>query len=185
MAYSSHFLRTFGCSLLSFKVGAYRDSQGRPWVLPSVREAEARMSSAHGANKEYAPIDGDAEFVHKALEFAYGAESSNPLAEGRVAGVQTLSGTGACRVAGMFFAKFLGKGHPIYLSDPTWGNHVGIMKEAGLEVGCCCFLLVSAVVVVACPFLLLFSSSSSSVFSRSTATVTSTPPPKVSTSAAW
>jgi aspartate aminotransferase, mitochondrial len=38
------------------------------------------------------------------------------------------------RLAGEFFARFLGKGTPIYLPNPTWGNHIPIMKDAGLEV---------------------------------------------------
>lgn len=113
-------------------VGAYRDKQGLPWVLPSVKAAEQRMAD-RGDYKEYSTIAGDSDFVRLALEFAYGAESE-ALGEGRVAGVQTLSGTGACRIGGTFFAKFIGEGTPIYLSSPTWGNHVGIMKEAGLDV---------------------------------------------------
>lgn len=34
--------------------------------------------------------------------------------------VQTLSGTGACRMAGEFYSRFLGKGSAIYLPNPTW-----------------------------------------------------------------
>jgi len=45
-----------------------------------------------------------------------------------------LSGTGACRIGGAFLAKFLGEGTKIYLPDPTWGNHVAIFREAGLDV---------------------------------------------------
>ena len=56
------------------------------------------------------------------------------LQEGRVASVQTLSGTGACRVIGEFYSRFLGKGAPIYLPTPTWGNHIPIMRDAGLDV---------------------------------------------------
>ena len=113
-------------------VGAYRDDDGHPFVLPSVAEAEKRMSS-RGEKKEYAPIEGNAAFTKKALQFAYG-ESCQALAEGRIAGVQTLSGTGACRIAGEFYARFLPKGTAIYASDPTWGNHIPIMQLAGLEV---------------------------------------------------
>ena len=47
---------------------------------------------------------------------------------------QTLSGTGACRVAGEFYARFLPEGTAVYVSDPTWGNHIPIMELAGLEV---------------------------------------------------
>jgi len=115
-------------------VGAYRDENGQPWVLPSVREAETRLLAApQGNNKEYAPIAGDAGFVDLALRFAYGQEFYDEHS-GRVAGVQALSGTGACRVGGAFLAQFLGAGTPIYLPDPTWGNHVNIFRAAGLEV---------------------------------------------------
>ena len=71
-------------------VGAYRDASGKPWVLPSVREAEMRLLEE---NKEYLPIEGDAVFIAKALQFAYG--ENVPLE--RIASVQSLSGTGACR----------------------------------------------------------------------------------------
>ena len=42
--------------------------------------------------------------------------------------IQTLSGTGACRAAGVFLARFSGAS-TIYISDPTWGNHLTIMAE--------------------------------------------------------
>lgn len=38
-------------------VGAYRDENGQPWVLPSVRAAEQKML-LENVNKEYAPIEG-------------------------------------------------------------------------------------------------------------------------------
>lgn len=47
---------------------------------------------------------------------------------------QTLSGTGACRVVGDLFARFRGNGSPIYLPNPTWGNHIAIFENSGLEV---------------------------------------------------
>lgn len=93
-------------------VGAYRDENGQPWVLPSVRKAEEIMKDE---NKEYLPIEGDAAFVTKALTFAYGSDA--PL--DRIAGVQSLSGTGACRIGGEFLGKFLPKGTRIYIPDPT------------------------------------------------------------------
>lgn len=111
-------------------VGAYRDENGSPWVLPSVRAAEKKMIE-NDVKKEYAPIDGDQEFVKLALQFAYG---SDDLDYATTAAVQTLSGTGACRIGGEFFARFLGRGHKIYLPNPTWGNHVKIFQDCGLDV---------------------------------------------------
>lgn len=59
-------------------------------------------------------------------------EDSVPLKENRVQGVQALSGTGGLRVFGELMQKH---GHKhIYVPNPTWGNHMGIFKNAGLEV---------------------------------------------------
>lgn len=97
-------------------VGAYRDANGQPWVLPSVRAAERLLLED---NHEYLAIEGDTGFVQKALEFAYG--DSVPL--DRLAGVQSLSGTGACRIGGAFLAKFLPAGTRIYIPDPTYVSY--------------------------------------------------------------
>jgi len=116
-------------------VGAYRDSNGKPWILPSVRKAEESLLADSTANKEYAPIAGDAAYVKLALGFAYGTD----LNLDNVAGVQSLSGTGACRIGGHFLSKFVPKPDgcdkvPIYIPSPTWGNHIAIFKEAGMDV---------------------------------------------------
>lgn len=110
-------------------VGAYRNNNGQPWVLPSVRTAEQIMLDKND-NKEYLPIEGDSDYIQKALTFAYG---SNAALLERTAGVQTLSGTGACRIGGEFLAKFAPTKH-IYIPKPTWGNHIKIFKECGLDV---------------------------------------------------
>lgn len=110
-------------------VGAYRDENGKPWILPSVREAEKILMEDPLENKEYASISGDAGFVQQAMKFAYGQEADLST----IAAVQTLSGTGACRIGG----EFLGKFYPvkkIYIPDPTWGNHISIFEHCGLEV---------------------------------------------------
>ena len=84
-------------------------------MLPSVREAERSLWEDETQTKEYLPIDGDRDFVRMALRFAYGAD----MPMDHLAGVQTLSGTGACRVGGMFLARFW-PNHPIYCPNPTW-----------------------------------------------------------------
>jgi aspartate aminotransferase len=126
------FRESDAANTVNLVVGAYRDDDGSPYVLPSVRDAESRLL-ARGEKKEYLPIDGLQSYLQRSLAFAYGEECA-ALKEGRIAGVQTLSGTGACRIAGEFYARFLPKGTAIYVSDPTWGNHVPIMQLAGLEV---------------------------------------------------
>ena len=111
-------------------VGAYRDENGKPWILPSVKEAEKQMLDDDSEFKEYAPIVGDAEFVSKAIQFAFGKDSDLDT----IARVQTLSGTGACRIGGEFLARFSPEDQKeIFIPDPTWGNHLKIFADAGLE----------------------------------------------------
>jgi len=80
---------------------------------------------------EYSGIAGDPKFVDLALKFGYG-ENSTAVKEGRVQGVQALSGTGGLRVMGELLRKH---GHKcIYVPNPTWGNHIPVMANSGLEV---------------------------------------------------
>lgn len=112
-------------------VGAYRDDNGLPMVLQSVREAEKRIVQKN-YDHEYAGIAGMQAFVDLSMEFAYGSDSL-VIKDKCVAGVQSLSGTGGCRLGAEFLSKFLGKGKKIYMPDPTWGNHIPIMRDGGLD----------------------------------------------------
>ena len=47
---------------------------------------------------------------------------------------QSISGTGALRIGGAFLARFYPEAKAIYLPSPTWGNHIPIFKDSGLEV---------------------------------------------------
>lgn len=86
-------------------------------------------------NKEYLPQRGDAVYNQLCQEMLFGtAAESKLVSEGRVATVQTLSGTGALRL-GAEFAKRFAPGKLVYVSSPTWGTHNSICQHAGVEVG--------------------------------------------------
>jgi aspartate/tyrosine/aromatic aminotransferase len=112
-------------------VGAYRDDDGKPYVFPVVRKAEARIVADLKLDKEYSPIDGLADFNKGARGSIFGWNHAD-VNSGRVATFQTLSGTGALRVIAEFLAKF--RPAPLYVSNPTWGNHQAVFKSAGLDV---------------------------------------------------
>lgn len=115
---------------MTWGVGAYRDNENQPYVLESVREAE-RRNLEENLNKEYAGIAGLPGFVRESLKFAYGKS----VDASKIAGVQTLSGTGACRLAGDFIKRFrLSTDDAMYHPTPTWGNHIPIHKDSGLDV---------------------------------------------------
>ena len=112
-------------------VGAYRDNNGLPHVFPVVRKAEARIVSDLSLNKEYSPIDGDQVFNRGARGVLFGFDHPD-VDSGRVVTATTLSGTGALRIVGEFLQKF--RRAPLYISDPTWGNHPKVFDVCGLAV---------------------------------------------------
>jgi len=116
---------------LNLGVGAYRTEEGLPLVLNVVRKVEQLVANDVSLNKEYLPIEGLPDFTAHTAKLIFGADSP-ALAEKRVATVQALSGTGALRIGAEFLARFApgGAATPVYISDPTWGNHTNIFKDA-------------------------------------------------------
>jgi len=119
---------------INLGVGAYRDDNGKPYVLPSVREAEKRIFEAQ-ADHEYTAIGGVPEFTKLAQELKLGADSP-AIKEKRAVTIQALSGTGALRVGADFLKRWVNapNGGNVYLSNPTWANHIPIFKDAGFNV---------------------------------------------------
>lgn len=110
---------------INLGVGAYRNNEGQPQVLQAVREAENRLNGSE--NHEYLPISGLASFNDASMKLVLGSKVSH------CAIVQTISGTGALRIA----AELIRKVNPsatIFISDPTWANHNGIFQAAQLKV---------------------------------------------------
>ncbi|KAL4946995.1 pyridoxal phosphate-dependent transferase [Aspergillus filifer] len=117
---------------INLGVGAYRDDQGKPFVLPSVRAAEDKVVASR-FDKEYAGITGIPAFTKAAAQLAYGADSP-VLKEDRLVITQSISGTGALRIGGAFLQRFYPGAKKIYLPTPSWANHNAVFKDAGLEV---------------------------------------------------
>jgi len=114
-------------------VGAFRDNNGLPVVLDCVREAEKRIL-AMKMDHEYSPIDGNASYRAKAAALAFGADH-DVIKSGRVATLQSLSGTGALRVGFEFLREWYpNKDAKIMIPDPTWPTHNGIAAKAGFDV---------------------------------------------------
>jgi len=117
---------------VSLGVGAYRTEEGKPWILPVVKKAEkllAEKTEQEAINHEYLPVLGLESFTTAATKMLLG-DSSAAISEGRAFGVQSLSGTGAIRNGAEFLNRILGYS-TVYHSDPTWGNHGKVFKNAG------------------------------------------------------
>uniref|UniRef100_A0A672SGJ7 Aspartate aminotransferase n=1 Tax=Sinocyclocheilus grahami TaxID=75366 RepID=A0A672SGJ7_SINGR len=117
---------------MNLGVGAYRDDQGKPFVLSCVRKAEAQIA-AKKLDKEYLPIGGLAEFSKACAQLALGPDNE-VLKSGRNITVQTISGTGSLRVGANFVSRFHNASRDVYLPKPSWGNHTPIFRDAGMQL---------------------------------------------------
>ena len=80
---------------------------------------------------EYAGITGVPAFTKAAATLAYGAAS--PVLN-NIAITQSISGTGALRIAGAFLERFYPHTKTVYLPTPSWANHGAIFRDCGLNV---------------------------------------------------
>lgn len=118
---------------VSLGVGAYRDGDGKPLVLEAVVRAKAMLASQppQSWTHEYQQISGHAGFLSASQDLVFGEAMRQSLST-RLASIQSLGGTGACRLACDFIAKFVGSNGTVYLPNPTWGNHKAIVSASGL-----------------------------------------------------
>ncbi|XP_034975873.2 aspartate aminotransferase, mitochondrial [Zootoca vivipara] len=126
------FKRDTSSKKMNLGVGAYRDDNGKPYVLNCVRKAEAEIA-AKKLDKEYLPIAGLAEFNKASAELALG-ETHEVIQSGRYVTVQTISGTGSLRVGANFLQRFFKSSCDVYLPKPSWGNHTPIFRDAGMQL---------------------------------------------------
>lgn len=112
--------------------GVYRDDDNKPYVLNCIRAAE-KLIVERKMDHEYAGIQGLDNFVANSLKIAYG-ENSALLKDNRVAGCQSLSGTGSLRLGFEFLSNFYPvKGANVYTPTPTWPVHNTIPGRVGLQ----------------------------------------------------
>ncbi|XP_010890986.1 glutamic-oxaloacetic transaminase 2a, mitochondrial [Esox lucius] len=117
---------------INLGVGAYRDDQGKPFVLSCVRKAEAQIA-AKKLDKEYLAIGGLGDFNKACAKLALG-DDNEVIKSGRNITVQTISGTGSLRIGANFLSRFHTEAREVYLPTPSWGNHTPIFRDAGMQL---------------------------------------------------
>jgi aspartate aminotransferase len=76
---TKHYLADTDSKKVNLGQGTYRDENGKPWVLPSVRMATEQIT---GCGHEYLPIAGLSSFRQKAVELVF--QETKAFQEGRV-----------------------------------------------------------------------------------------------------
>ena len=112
-------------------VGVYRNDQGETPVLAAVRQAEQAVLSRQ-TTKAYVGPAGNLAFNAAMEEFVFGA-AHPALTSGRIRTIQATGGCGSLRVG----AELIRTANPeavIYVSTPTWANHVPLLTGCGLRM---------------------------------------------------
>jgi len=112
-------------------VGVYKNEAGQTPVMQAVAQAEARVIQQQ-TTKAYIGPKGPESFNTLMTQMVLG-EGHSAVTENRVSMVQTPGGCGALRVA----AELILRANPkasIWVSDPTWGNHIPLLGDSGLNI---------------------------------------------------
>ncbi|WP_368622469.1 amino acid aminotransferase [Paraburkholderia sp. BR13444] len=116
---------------VNLSIGIYFDDAGKLPVIDAVRRAETALLDAIGP-RSYLPMAGLPLYRDTAQALVFGANSA-ARAEGRIATLQTLGGSGALKVGADFLKRYF-PGSQVWISDPSWENHRVIFEGAGLTV---------------------------------------------------
>jgi len=116
---------------INLGVGVYKDANGNTPVLPSVKKAEAMLLESE-KTKSYLSISGTAEYALAVQKLLFGNDSQI-ITDKRAHTAQTPGGTGSLRIAAEFISRQLGD-VTIWVSEPTWANHIGVFEAAGLKI---------------------------------------------------
>ena len=117
---------------VNLSIGLYYNEDGIIPQLKAVAEAEARLNAKpHGASL-YLPMEGLNTYRHTIAPLLFGADHP-VLQQQRVATIQTLGGSGALKVGADFLKRYF-PDSGVWVSDPTWENHIAIFEGAGFEV---------------------------------------------------
>lgn len=115
-------------------VGVYKDASGETTILRAVKQAEQQLWVAE-TTKSYVGTRGNEAFRHAMLDMMLGGESGkiDPALLNRTASAQAAGGSGALRL-GAEIIKSAAPDATVWVSTPTWANHIPLISSAGLKM---------------------------------------------------
>lgn len=108
-------------------VGVYKDANGNTPIMRAIKTAEQQLWEAE-QTKAYTGLAGDPGFADAMVALVLG----DTVARENVAAAATPGGTGAVRQA-FDMVRMANPGARVFVSDPTWPNHLSILKHMGIE----------------------------------------------------
>ncbi len=117
---------------INLSIGYYYDENGQVPPFKAVAAASESLREAWRNASLYLPMEGLPAYRDGVQRLLFGYDAKATEHE-RIATIQTVGGSGALRIG----ADFLKRHFPqsgVWVSDPTWENHVGIFSAAGFDV---------------------------------------------------
>ena len=109
-------------------VGVYKDASGNTPVMRAVKAAEQRIWENQDT-KAYTGLAGDPAYSNAMAALVLG----DAVPRGAIAAAATPGGTGAVRQA-FELVRMANPEARVFVSDPTWPNHLSILSYLGMEV---------------------------------------------------
>ena len=109
-------------------VGVYKDALGQTPIMDSIKKAEHLLWETQDT-KSYVGLTGTPEFSEAMINLLLGNKFDRNL----IASAATPGGTGAVRQA-FELGKLANPALRVFVSDPTWPNHLSILKYLGIPV---------------------------------------------------
>lgn len=108
-------------------VGVYKNAEGLTPVMRAIKAAEHKLWEEQ-TSKSYVGLAGDPAYGDAMIKLILG----DAVARDNIAAAATPGGTGAVRQA-FEMIKMANPSAKVYVSDPTWPNHVSILQYVGIE----------------------------------------------------
>ena len=115
-------------SKIDLGVGVYKNAEGLTPVMRAVKTAEQQLWERE-TTKSYVGLVGDPQFSDVMIDLVL----SDSVARANVAAAATPGGTGAVRQA-FELLKMANPDLRVFVSDPTWPNHLSILKYLDVPV---------------------------------------------------
>ncbi|MFY0659142.1 MAG: aspartate/tyrosine/aromatic aminotransferase [Shimia sp.] len=109
-------------------VGVYKNADGVTPVMRAVKAAERKIVEEQ-TSKAYTGLAGDPAYADAMIDMLL----AGAVERDRLAAVATPGGTGAIRQA-FELIKMANPKARVFVSDPTWPNHISILGYLGIEM---------------------------------------------------
>lgn len=117
---------------INLSIGYYYDEQGVVPQLDCVKIARDYLYKHKTGAQLYLPMSGLDSYCQAIQSLLFG-DNSTSLKDQRIATIQTLGGSGALKIGADFLHRYFPNSE-VWVSDPTWENHIAIFNGAGFKV---------------------------------------------------